>query len=869
MSYLNFFSFAKAIQDGYHNNNYPVLSALDFEQAFSRSLRKLLNINNSLSVLLTPSYDRKLIFQAINFEVAEAYWISPTGMIRPVTASHIDDIVNCPANFGLTEDYILEIYTKHNEPLRTEKHARDEIVDGLFKKGWVRIRYYCGVDFYSVELGALTKKNKEYLFEWAYKTLESFPDRDSCKVAIVAHSAKNRHELTLAGLIGEALLNRKEQRLPVTHFLVPVSSSADFTESWPLDDMKRKLNNLQSGKNRKQSKYNGVLVNTPNDSSTDVSAVVPAAIIASDANSLSYPSIRFLVVDNMVSSQKKELVRPSLSGSLDTFLVQNYLAGLGSSVAGPDIKDSGNNGKVVLRFDSNSGHSTEVNLGVNLDNGYVVESINDELGLFPEGTVDGDFLEISIVQQILRSQGERDRQEVMGYYKDSVDVMGNKEENFSCWVSSDTKRHYLGDKNHFEFILDNYDMFRILKDQVSRFTAASPEERLEMSDSWIIQAYLFGWVRVRDYGSEFILEHRNSRIAYKSIFRWAIAMNEHDRGHIRAIIIDDELGVISKHKVKDIALNQEILLQSIRHWYSTKNDRKNTIITSNFYKNVGPTIRQIFANTTYPNYKAISDLINYIGMSMDNAEALINHWKADTKLIKSITGPRTLQEWHLYERAKKMHDGGFNYRDTVGILARVAGIMPKRAEEAIGTSEEWKLGYFDLGLAPLKEENYPVSDEPVEKVSVNSEDDSQQIFSMAKQLSKGIFWIVSENYDLSDWRLIFFDIPCDLNGNSEGIPSIKPNSKSGLTYNHKHIWEETIKKNSTYSPYNKKEYDYYPRGRVEISNNKATIYLNPHINSEDIINNIKSKFGLSFYNISEVNVNVDGSSHYKCFLDKT
>ena len=112
-----------------------------------------------------------------------------------------------------------------------------------------------------------------------------------------------------------------------------------------------------------------------------------------------------------------------------------------------------------------------------------------------------------------------------------------------------------------------------------------------------------------------------------------------------------------------------------------------------------------------------------------------------------------------------------------------------------------------------------------------------------------------------------FDIPCDPDGNPKNTHSVKLNSKSGNTYNHKKLWEEEIKSNPNHKPYNKKDYNYYPRGRVEISNNKATIYLNPNINKENIISKIKREFGLSTYNIQEVRVVIDGSAHYQCFID--
>jgi len=144
----------------------------------------------------------------------------------------------------------------------------------------------------------------------------------------------------------------------------------------------------------------------------------------------------------------------------------------------------------------------------------------------------------------------------------------------------------------------------------------------------------------------------------------------------------------------------------------------------------------------------------------------------------------------------------------------------------------------------------------------------EEDFKEVRQLCSGVFWILSDNYDLSDHKLLAFDIPCDYNGKPNNTHSIELNSKSGNTYNHKKLWEGEIKRNNKYRPYNKKDWDYYPRGRIEISNNRATIYLNPHINKSFFIDVIKQKFGLFQYNISEIRVIPDGSKHYQCFLDK-
>ena len=127
--------------------------------------------------------------------------------------------------------------------------------------------------------------------------------------------------------------------------------------------------------------------------------------------------------------------------------------------------------------------------------------------------------------------------------------------------------------------------------------------------------------------------------------------------------------------------------------------------------------------------------------------------------------------------------------------------------------------------------------------------------------------MLTESSSLDDWSFLAFDIPCDSSGNINGSPELSLNSKKGNSYNHKKLWEEEIKGNSAYRPFNKKEYNYFPRGRIEVSNNKATIFLNPHINLPEVIEKIKTEFGLSSHNIPEVNVVVDGSNHYQCFMD--
>ena len=140
-------------------------------------------------------------------------------------------------------------------------------------------------------------------------------------------------------------------------------------------------------------------------------------------------------------------------------------------------------------------------------------------------------------------------------------------------------------------------------------------------------------------------------------------------------------------------------------------------------------------------------------------------------------------------------------------------------------------------------------------------------FNKSSFLCSGIFWVVSEDINLSEYKLLAFTIPCDINGNATGNHIVPLNSKSGKSYNHKKLWESDIQNNVIHKLYNKKQYNYYPRGRVEVKNKRATIYLNPFINSAIIINEIIDKFGLTKQNIGDVRIINDGSSHYECFID--
>ncbi len=121
-------------------------------------------------------------------------------------------------------------------------------------------------------------------------------------------------------------------------------------------------------------------------------------------------------------------------------------------------------------------------------------------------------------------------------------------------------------------------------------------------------------------------------------------------------------------------------------------------------------------------------------------------------------------------------------------------------------------------------------------------------------LCKGVFWMTEENAEM-----LAFPIPCDTNGTIIGQTKCPLNSKTGTNYNHRLLWESLSRGITGGKPF-----DYYPRGRVEIRNAKASVYLNPDINTYEIQSLTIQKFGLTADNgIKSVRFISDGSNHYR------
>ena len=98
--------------------------------------------------------------------MCDAYWVSPTGEMLSVKSTHIDVVVKNPEVFGFTSVYIKEVYKKYRETVGLEGKARDEIIEGLINKRWMRIRYDRSQDYYIIGLKYFDEKQIDFLREW-------------------------------------------------------------------------------------------------------------------------------------------------------------------------------------------------------------------------------------------------------------------------------------------------------------------------------------------------------------------------------------------------------------------------------------------------------------------------------------------------------------------------------------------------------------------------------------------------------------------------------------------------------------------------------------------------------------------------------
>lgn len=89
-------------------------------------------------------------------------------------------------------------------------------------------------------------------------------------------------------------------------------------------------------------------------------------------------------------------------------------------------------------------------------------------------------------------------------------------------------------------------------------------------------------------------------------------------------------------------------------------------------------------------------------------------------------------------------------------------------------------------------------------------------------------------------------------------------SKSKDNFNHQRAWNSWGKDITENKPYN-----YWPRGRVEMKNKRAIVYVNHKVINEAFEKWIIDSFKLCATNgIENVRIKCDGSKHYNCYIDR-
>jgi hypothetical protein len=123
-------------------------------------------------------------------------------------------------------------------------------------------------------------------------------------------------------------------------------------------------------------------------------------------------------------------------------------------------------------------------------------------------------------------------------------------------------------------------------------------------------------------------------------------------------------------------------------------------------------------------------------------------------------------------------------------------------------------------------------------------------------LCGGIFWVIGY---FDNFKILAHKTPCDINGTPTELP--RYNSKKGNSFSHERTWESLTQNQPR--EIRSKAWNYFPRGRVEIANAKATVYHNPQLGDyQEFEASIIKEFGLDCLQI--MSFRPDYSRHYRC-----
>ena len=204
---------------------------------------------------------------------------------------------------------------------------------------------------------------------------------------------------------------------------------------------------------------------------------------------------------------------------------------------------------------------------------------------------------------------------------------------------------------------------------------------------------------------------------------------------------------------------------------------------------------------------------------------------ADCKRLSELIGGRVLYRLsNKYDKEYIVKSEGI---DKQVLINSGYGIHPVDVQYNDGwTKELWSLN-------PFQKRAFDAS--KINEMSITFEE-YLNMFDESQIMKRGVFWLID-----GELKCYPFD-----GSFPEGI------AKSGNTYNHKKLWDYIRPKGCN------KAFDYFPRGRVEISSKgKAIVYMSPYI-ANDHISQICKEFEINETPV----VKYDHSEHYHCYLDK-
>jgi len=151
-------------------------------------------------------------------------WVSPAGQIISVTNTHIDDVINHPAKFGLTLEYIQEMYKRFNERVGQEGEAREEIIRNVLTRGWIRVRKYR--NYWSITLESLKDSTKRIVRDFVSTLVKAGKMHENDDIKVLELRSDNLKTLEASDIIDHSL-EESVQDLPLVGYDQVADMSSD------------------------------------------------------------------------------------------------------------------------------------------------------------------------------------------------------------------------------------------------------------------------------------------------------------------------------------------------------------------------------------------------------------------------------------------------------------------------------------------------------------------------------------------------------------------------------------------------------------------------------------------------------------------